>query len=73
MRTATQARAFTLAGIMEKHDLDQRALARGTGLSLSVVNSLVNERTSPTTGTVNRLLAFLRKYEPRVTYEDLFA
>jgi hypothetical protein len=28
---------------------------------------------SPTTGTVNKLLAFLKKYEPKVTYEDLFS
>jgi hypothetical protein len=58
---------------MDKHDLDQRDVANGTGLSLSVVNAIVNERTKPTTGTVNKILAFLRKYEPKVTYEDLFA
>lgn len=58
---------------MERHALTQRAVADGTGLAVSAVNDLVNERRNPTTVTVNRLLAFLRRYEPNLVYEDLFA
>jgi transcriptional regulator with XRE-family HTH domain len=73
MRTSSVAPKVSISGIMERHGLTQRDVADGTGLALSAVNDLVNEKRQPTTGTVNKMLGFLRKYEPKLTYEDLFA
>lgn len=64
---------MTLPELLDKHDLSQRTVAQGTGVPLSSVNDIVNRKRQPTTGTVNKLLHFLRKYEPRVSYEELFA
>jgi hypothetical protein len=73
MRPATKTASLaSLAAIMDRHGLTQRDVSSGADLALSIVNDLVNKRRNPTTATVNRLLAFLRKYEPRVAYEDLF-
>jgi transcriptional regulator with XRE-family HTH domain len=72
MRTAT-ARRMTMASIIQKHGLTQRDVADGTGIALSAVSDIVNDKRKPTTGTVNRLLGYLRKYEPKLSYEDLFA
>lgn len=62
-----------LATLMEKHGLSQRDVADGARIAVSAVSEIMNEKRGPTTGTVNKLLTFLRKYEPKLTYEDLFA
>lgn len=63
---------MTLDDILRKHSLTQRDVASGTGLALSAVNDIVNEKRCPTTATVNRLLEYLRRFEPALTYEELF-
>lgn len=65
-------RARQLATILERHDLSQRNVADATGLAISAVSDIVNGKRSPTTTTVNRLLRYLRRYEPSLTYEALF-
>ncbi len=62
-----------LAAILEKHRLSQRDVAAETGLAVSAVSDIVNGKRAPVTSTVNKILAFVRRYEPRVSYEELFA
>jgi transcriptional regulator with XRE-family HTH domain len=62
-----------LAALLEKHRLSQRDVAQGTGLAVSAVSDIVNGKRAPVTSSVNKLLVFIRRYEPRVSYEDLFA
>jgi transcriptional regulator with XRE-family HTH domain len=62
-----------LGALLERHSLSQRAVATGTGLAMSAVSDIVNGKRAPVTSSVNKLLAFVRRYEPRVSYEELFA
>lgn len=64
---------MTLPEVLAKHDLTIRAFAAGAGITPSSASDVVNGKRCPTTGTVNRILAFVRRYERRVSYEDLFA
>lgn len=73
LRRKPSRSAMTVASILGKHCLTQQQVAEGARLSLSQVNDLVHTRRNPTTTTVNRLLGYLRQYEPRLRYEDLFA
>jgi transcriptional regulator with XRE-family HTH domain len=63
---------MAIAEILKRHNLTQRDVVKGTGLALSAVNDIVNERRHPTTVTVNKILAYIRRYEPAATYEELF-
>lgn len=67
---------MTIAGVLEKHGLTHRDVAAGTGIALSAVSDILNNKRSPRTDTVNRLLSFLRRYEKGTTpgqlYERLF-
>lgn len=62
-----------LGALLEKHRLTQQELAAATGLAGSAVSDIANGKRCPTTATVNKILAFVRRYEPKVSYEDLFA
>lgn len=57
---------------LDSHGLSQTDLAVGSGLAVSQVNGIVRGHTRPRVDTVNRLLAYLRKIDPAVTYDDLF-
>jgi transcriptional regulator with XRE-family HTH domain len=65
-------RTMPIIELLKRHNLTQRDVVKGTGLALSAVNDIVNERRHPTTVTVNKFLAYIRQYEPGVTYEELF-
>jgi transcriptional regulator with XRE-family HTH domain len=63
---------MSLLDLLRRHNLTQRDMAEGTGLAVSAVCDIVNGKRQPTTGTVNRVLAFARRYEPETTYEEVF-
>ena len=63
---------MSLGDLLKRHGLTQRDMADGTGLAVSAVCDIVNGKRQPTTGTVNRVLAYARRFEPATTYEDLF-
>lgn len=62
-----------LLDFFEQHGLTQLRCAAETGLPLSTVNQVARGKRAATTGTVNRILAWARRYEPAVSYEQLFA
>lgn len=63
---------MTLPELIQRHQLTQVAIAAETGLQQSAISDIVAGKRRPRTDTVNRILAFARRYEPSVTYEDLF-
>lgn len=65
--------ASTLEIVMRRHNLTQKDLARSSQVPLSTLNDVIRGRRNPTTVTVNKLLACLRRYEPAIRYEDVFA
>jgi transcriptional regulator with XRE-family HTH domain len=58
--------------LMERHGLTQRVLSEGTALSLSNINSIVRGHRQPRADTVTTLLAYFRKFEPEITFDDLW-
>lgn len=70
------ARTEALPGLrkfLADHDLTQRALAAGAGLHEGNVSYILSGRHLPKMATVERILGFARRYDPKVTFEDLFA
>ena len=63
---------MTMEAILQKHGLTQRDVASGAGVTLSSVSDIVNGKRCPRTDTVNRLLAYLRRFEPALTYEQVW-
>lgn len=64
---------MTLSELLQKHHLTQAQAAIEAGLPGSRVSQIVRGAAEPRRPTINRILAFARRYEPTITYEDLFA
>lgn len=65
---------MALKELLEREGISQRDVANGSGIALSAVNDIVNGKRSPTTGTVDAILSFLRtRIRRRITYEEVFA
>ena len=70
---AMNAKPTPLHRFFGRHpDLVQTALATKVGISQSHLSLLVSGYRRPSLPVVNRLLAVLRRYEPDLTYDDLF-
>jgi predicted transcriptional regulator len=64
---------MNLSEIFRRHGLSHKVAAEQSGVPLATLHDVARGKRSPRTDTVNKILAFVRRYEPRVSYEDLFA
>ena len=55
-----------------RHGLRQEDLAEAIGRSRVSVSNIVTGKCEPTRGTINLILGFCKRYDPDVTYEQLF-
>jgi len=70
---AMNAKPTPLQRFLERHpDLDQATLAAKIGTSQGYLSQLASRKRRPSLAMVNRVLAVLRRYEPDLSYEDLF-
>jgi predicted transcriptional regulator len=64
---------MSLSEILRRHGLSHKLAAEQSGVPLATLHDVSRGKRSPRTETVNKILAFVRRYEPRVSYEELFA
>jgi len=55
-----------------RQGLTQENLAEGCGKSVVTISGLINGKVGPRKDTIDAVLEFCRKYDPSVTYEQLF-
>lgn len=63
---------MALSDLLSRHGLSQKAAAAEAGVPLATFSDVVGGRRSPTTHTVNKILAWARRYDSGATYEQLF-
>jgi predicted transcriptional regulator len=63
---------MSLPAILDRHGLTQLQVSQESGIPISTINGVFHGTRQPRTDTVNRLLAYLRRYEPALTYEQVW-
>lgn len=53
--------------------MTQKRAAAEAAVPIQTLNEVANGRRQARAGTINKILAWARRYEPGVTYEELFA
>ncbi len=61
-----------LKALLAKHKIDQWEVAGACGVSQPTISRWCSGARTPKGQEVLALLAFLRRFEPRLAYEDLF-
>lgn len=68
------AEAFPrLSALLREHDLTIRAAAEQIGIHFTSLHKILRGHQRPLLPTLNAILDFARRYDPDVTFEDLFA
>lgn len=69
-----RAEAFPkLSALLRKHGIPVNAAAEQAGIHFTSLHKILRGHQQPTLSTLNAILDFARRYEPGVTFEDLFA
>lgn len=58
---------------MKRYGISAHRAAGESGLTAPTIYNLLSGDTNPSLPTVHKIIAFARRYEPGVTFEDLFA
>ena len=61
-----------LTTFLGQHSISQSELAEPLGLTRAAVSYKINGHRPWKRDEINKVLAFCRRYDPEVTYEDLF-
>lgn len=62
-----------LIEFLGRHEVTQKRAAAEADLPIQTMNEIANGKRQARTATVNKILAWARRYEPSITYEQLFA
>lgn len=62
-----------IAGLLRRHGISVHRAAGESGLTAPTIYNMLSGDTTPSLLTVQKVLSFARRYEPGVTFEDLFA
>lgn len=62
-----------LSALLQEHEISVNEASRQAGIHFTSFHKILRGHQQPTLSTLSAILDFARRYEPGVTFEDLFA